>query len=171
MSASRPFSPCPPSRGNPITPPAREALATIKTASKEAVVELRSILGVLRHADDGDSAPRGPAPGLGALDELASRASAAGVDVTVETDIDPTDLPRAVDLAAYRIVQEALTNVARHADPPTATVAVHCRNGTLTVSVADRGRRRHHPAERWQRLTRDARAAASVGGTLVAGPG
>lgn len=99
-----------------IPDPTREALQTIKAASKEALVELRSILGVLRHADDGDAAPRAPVPGLATVNELAARAEAAGVDVTLTIDVDPRDLPRAVDMAAYRIIQEALTNVARR--PP-----------------------------------------------------
>lgn len=153
--------------------PAREALQTIKAASKEALVELRSVLGVLRHVDDGDSAPRAPAPGLGSVEELVGRARSAGVEVTVGLDVDPDDLPRAVDLAAYRIVQESLTNVARHAEPPIATVAVHRDGDTLVVSIIDAGagrRRADALPSGGNGLPGMRERAASVGGTLVAGP-
>jgi signal transduction histidine kinase len=152
---------------------AREALQTIKSASKEALVELRSILGVLRHADEGEGAPRAPAPGLAAMADLVSRSAVAGVDVTLDVDPDLGDLPRAVDLAAYRIVQESLTNVARHADPPVATVSLHRSNGTLVVSVVDdgTGHRRGEPLPSGGNgLPGMRERAASVGGTLAAGP-
>ena len=156
-----------------IPDPTREALQTIKTASKEALIELRSILGVLRHADDGDIAPRAPAPGLATVDELVARANAAGVEVTLAVDVDPRDLPRPVDMAAYRIIQEALTNVARHADPPVATVTVHRADDTLVVSITDTGsgHRRGEPLPRGGNgLPGMRERAASVGGSLVAGP-
>jgi signal transduction histidine kinase len=154
--------------------PASEALQTIKSASKEALVELRAILGVLRHADDSDALPRAPTPGLATIDELVVRAQAAGADVTVRrVDVDPGHLPRAVDLAAYRIVQESLTNVARHADPPVATVDVHTDDGTLVVSITDVGTGRRRPdtlPRGGNGLPGMRERAASVGGTLVAGP-
>lgn len=156
-----------------LSEPAREALQTIKTASKEALVELRSILGVLRHADDGDAAPRAPTSGLAMVEELVSRARSAGVAVTLKIDVEPSALPRAVDLAAYRIVQESLTNVARHADPPVATVAVHHIDDTLVVSITDvgAGPRRSDPLPSGGNgLPGMRERAASVGGTLVAGP-
>lgn len=156
-----------------IPDPTREALQTIKAASKEALVELRSILGVLRHADDGDAAPRAPAPGLATVNELVVRAQAAGVDVTLTIDVDPSDLPRSVDMAAYRIIQEALTNVARHADPPVATVAVHRSDDTLVLSITDvgTGHRRSDPLPSGGNgLPGMRERAASVGGTIVAGP-
>lgn len=156
-----------------IPDPTREALQTIKAASKEALVELRSILGVLRHADDGDAAPRAPAPGLATVNELVVRAQAAGVDVTLTIDVDPSDLPRSVDMAAYRIIQEALTNVARHADPPVATVAVHRSDDTLVLSITDvgTGHRRSDPLPSGGNgLPGMRERAASAGGTIVAGP-
>jgi signal transduction histidine kinase len=151
----------------------REALETIKSASKEALVELRSILGVLRHADEGDSAPRAPTPGLATIAELVGRAQAAGVDVTLHVDVDPSELPRPVDMAAFRIVQESLTNVARHASPPIATVVVHRADDTLVVSITDIGagsRRADHLPSGGNGLPGMRERAASVGGTLVAGP-
>lgn len=156
-----------------IPAPTREALQTIKAASKEALVELRSILGVLRHADEGDDAPRSPMPGLATVDELIVRAESAGVDVTLRMDVEPGDLPRAVDMAAYRIIQESLTNVARHADPPVATVDVHTDGETLVVSITDVGsgrRRADALPSGGNGLPGMRERAASVGGILVAGP-
>src|SRR5580658_8287147 len=90
---------------------AREALAAIHDVSKQALSELRSVLGVLR-APGGEGAPLGPSPGLDRLGELAE--GTAGIDVQVITDGAPRPVPAGVDVAAYRIVQEALTNSVRH---------------------------------------------------------
>ncbi|HWC37053.1 MAG TPA: sensor histidine kinase [Acidimicrobiales bacterium] len=116
---------------------ARTALTAIKDASKEALVELRSVLGVLRQLDEG--APRSPTPGLDRLDEVVARASSAGLPVQVEVEGPPTTLPPGVDLAAYRIVQEALTNVARHAGPAQATVRISYGDRDLVVQIDDDG--------------------------------
>lgn len=151
----------------------REALTTIKAASKTALVELRAILGVLRHADEGDAAPRAPSPGLGRLDELVASARAAGVEITERIDVDPASLTLAVDRAAYRILQEALTNVARHADPPIANVDVERVDDMLVVSVTDvgTGRRHNDPLPGGGNgLPGMRERAAAVGGTLEAGP-
>src|SRR5205807_5855130 len=101
---------------------ARPALTAIKQASKDALGELRSVLEVLRRSDEAE--PRTPQPGLDELDDLISRAGAAGLEVTVEVDGVPRPLPVDVDLAAFRIVQEAVTNVARHAGQSTAAIRV-----------------------------------------------
>ncbi len=116
---------------------ARTALAAIKQASKETLQELRTTLGVLRQVDEG--APRAPAPGLSRLGDLIERSAAAGVQVTVETVGDPRPLPPNVDLAAFRIVQEALTNVYRHAQATAAIVRVEYRPGELALRVEDDG--------------------------------
>src|SRR5499426_1284485 len=100
----------------------RSSLATVKQASKEALRELRSVLDILRQ--DGERAPRSPASTLARLGELASQVSASGLEVRAETEGSVRPLPFGVDLAAYRIVQEALTNVARHSGAATATVRV-----------------------------------------------
>jgi signal transduction histidine kinase len=102
---------------------ARSALATIKQASKDVLTEMRSVLGVLRAVDE--AAPRVPAPSLARLDELVVSSSDAGLDVHAEIRGDPVQLPTSVDVAAYRILQEALTNAARHgaAAPTTALIA------------------------------------------------
>jgi signal transduction histidine kinase len=116
---------------------ARTALTAIKDASKEALVELRSVLGVLRQLDE--DAPRSPAPGLDRLDDVVARATAAGLPVHVEVEGPPTALPPGVDLAAYRIVQEALTNVVRHAGPAQATVRISYGDRDLVLQVDDDG--------------------------------
>jgi signal transduction histidine kinase len=117
---------------------ARTALSAIKQASKDALGELRSVLEVLRRS--GEEEPRTPQPGLDELDDLVSRAGAAGVAVTVEVDGSPRELPAEVDLAAFRIVQEAVTNVARHAGQSSAMIRVAYGKHDLTVQVDDNGR-------------------------------
>jgi signal transduction histidine kinase len=117
---------------------ARTALAAIKQASREALGELRSVLDVLRHGEDG--APRSPAPGLAQLDELVRRTTAAGIPVRSTVTGTPRPLPGSVDVAAYRIVQEALTNVVRHAGPARAAVTLTYADDGLTVQVDDDGR-------------------------------
>ena len=117
---------------------ARTALTAIKAASKDALGELRSVLDVLRQVDEGP--PRSPTAGLEDLDRLVSGATAAGIDVRVLTEGTPRPLPPSVDLAAFRIVQEALTNVTRHAGQATATISLTYSDTDLTVQVDDDGR-------------------------------
>src|SRR5919197_2651143 len=117
---------------------AQSALAAIKQASKEALAELRSVLDILRQ--EGEPAARAPTWTLARLEDLVSQAAAAGLVVHTETDGEVRRLPFAVDVAAFRIVQEALTNVTRHAGPATATVRVSYGDGELTVQVDDDGR-------------------------------
>ena len=118
---------------------ARTALTAIKQASKDALRELRSTLDVLRQVDE--APPRHPATGLDRLDELVAGATAAGLRVRTEVEGAARTLPPEVDLAAFRIVQEGLTNATRHAGPgTTATVRVAYGAGDLTVQVEDDGR-------------------------------
>jgi signal transduction histidine kinase len=114
-----------------------EALRAIKAVSGEAARELRAILGVLRHADDGDlpSTRRG----VGGLDALAATISSAGVPTRVAISGRPRPLLADVDQAAYRIVQESLTNVLRHAGPASAAVRVVYEPDRLVVEVVDDG--------------------------------
>jgi signal transduction histidine kinase len=114
-----------------------EALSAIHGVSRQALVELRSILGVLRDVDD--ELPRDPAPSLANLDDLVATARSAGLQVRVSGDELGGSLPRAVDVAAYRIVQEALTNAARHAAGSTAVVRIASDDGDLVVEVEDNG--------------------------------
>jgi signal transduction histidine kinase len=117
---------------------ARTALTAIKAASKDALGELRSVLDVLRQLDEGP--PRAPTAGLDDLERLVAGAAAAGIDVRVVTEGTPRPLPPSVDLAAFRIVQEALTNVTRHAGQATATISLNYGEDDLTVQVDDDGR-------------------------------
>jgi signal transduction histidine kinase len=150
---------------------ARTALSAIKDVSKDGLVELRSILGVLRQVDD--AAPRSPVPTLERLDELIERARANGVDVRLETQGDLQELPRNVDLAAYRIIQESLTNVARHSTRPDAVVSLMRRDGVLDIDIVDRGSSSRSDATRFAAghgIAGMRERAASVGGALTAGP-
>jgi signal transduction histidine kinase len=115
-----------------------EALRAIKAVSGEASRELRAILGVLRRVDDGQSAV--PTRGLGGLDALAATTSSAGAPTRVTISGRPRPLLAAVDQAAYRIVQESLTNVLRHAGPANASVRVAYELDRLVVEVVDDGR-------------------------------
>jgi signal transduction histidine kinase len=116
---------------------ARTALTAIKQASKDTLRELRATLGMLRGVDE--EVPRRPTPGLADLPELARQAGTTGLRVTVEVEGERRPLPAPVDLAAYRIVQEALTNVRKHAAAATATVHLSYSAAALTVRVDDDG--------------------------------
>jgi signal transduction histidine kinase len=116
---------------------ARAALSAIKSASKEALEELRTMLTTLRRDDD--VAPRSPAPGLDRLPELIELTRAAGFSVEVKVAGKAPPLPAAVHLAAYRIVQESLTNVARHAGPARVTVRVTYDDANVHVEIDDDG--------------------------------
>src|SRR3984957_3385060 len=109
------------------------ALLAIQEASADAARELRTPLGVLRSDEDGDSS------GLGHLDRLAARARAAGLPVTVNVTGAERALPPEVDQAAYRIVQEALTNISRHAGQASAWVHLCYTSDTLEIRVDDDG--------------------------------
>jgi signal transduction histidine kinase len=117
---------------------ARKALAAISVASREALQELRATLGVLRQIDDGPE-PRSPSPGLAQLDGVIADAAASGVEVALAVDGEPRDLPSGVDLAAYRIIEEALTNVVRHANAARAQIAIRYRPAVVEIEVEDDG--------------------------------
>ena len=115
------------------------ALLAIQEAGADAARELRATLGVLRSEEDGDGS------GLGQLDSLVARARAAGLPVTVTVTGAERPLPPEVDQAAYRIVQEALTNVSRHAGQACASVHLHYAPDALAVEVDDDGQGGHQP--------------------------
>jgi signal transduction histidine kinase len=116
---------------------ARTALAAINEASAEALREVRSVLGVLR--GDGEEPPRAPTAGLARLDELVSRATAAGVAVALDVHGEQRPLPASLDLAAFRIVQESLTNIVRHARAGQATIALTYGQDELALQIDDDG--------------------------------
>jgi signal transduction histidine kinase len=117
---------------------AEEALIAISRTSRESLDELRATLGAVRRGDDLDD--RTPAPGLARLAALVERTRSVGVPVELEINVPPKWLPVAIDLAAYRIVQESLTNVLRHAGPATAAVDIYVDADALRVEVTDTGR-------------------------------
>jgi len=150
---------------------AAESLQAIKTASKEGLRELRAILNVLRQADDAD--PTQPAPGTAQLEDLIAGASRAGLETAFTVTGDPVPLPAAVDLAAYRIIQESLTNTIRHAGPATASVTLGYAHDELRVDVTDTGRGQPVLAGNGggHGLAGMRERAAAVGGTVETGPG
>ena len=120
---------------------AADSLAAIRQASDEALGELHAMLGVLREGDGHGrgEAPLSPAPGLDELDALVAQAAGAGLEVQVSLEGAPRRLPPAVDLAAYRVVQESLTNVVRHAAASRAEVTVTHGGDRVVVEVTDDG--------------------------------
>jgi signal transduction histidine kinase len=154
---------------------AAESLEAIRQASDEALGELHAMLGVLR--DDGDGRPPlAPAPGLAELDTLVAQAGKAGVEVRVTVEGEPRRLPSAVDLAAYRVVQESLTNVVRHARASRAEVTVTHGERCVEVEVVDDGRGpppghgSSNGAGSGQGILGMRERARAIGGTLEAGP-
>jgi signal transduction histidine kinase len=118
---------------------AAKALAAIEATSRAALTELRRLLGVLRQEGE----PQGslaPVPGLADLDGLLAEVAKAGLGVRLRVEGTPAPLPAGVDLSAYRIVQEALTNVVKHAGPARAQVVVGYGDRDVTVEVTDDGR-------------------------------
>jgi signal transduction histidine kinase len=148
-----------------------DALGVIKSVSKDGLRELRAILNVLRQTDEPD-APF-PAPGLAQIGDLIASAKTAGLPVTLTVTGSPGPLPSEVDLAAYRIVQESLTNAIRHAGPASATVSLGFTGTELAVEIADNGLGSPVAAESsggGHGLPGMRERAASVGGALDAGP-
>ena len=120
-------------------PPSVELLSGIETASRQAMIEIRQALGVIRSSADGAA----PLPGLTQLPGLTRQMALAGL--TVRLDGPAGTLPGSVDLTAYRIVQEGLTNVTRHSAAGTATVTFRRRPGTVQITITDDGPARHSP--------------------------
>ncbi|MDQ4008616.1 MAG: sensor histidine kinase [Actinomycetota bacterium] len=147
---------------------AATALTAISRTSTEALEELRATLALVRRdADDADA--RTPLPGLGRLDDLEQRMSHAGLSVRVSTTGTPVGLPPQVDLAAYRVVQEALTNVLRHSPATVARVQVDYETDAVALTVTSSGTAE---AERAGGLGMPGMRGRveSLGGTFSAGP-
>jgi signal transduction histidine kinase len=149
--------------------PARAALTAIKGASVEALGELQSVLEVLRHGYE--NPPRSPTSGLAHLGDLVAKTEAAGLRVRTSIGGTPRTLPRSVDLAAFRIVQESLTNVSRHAGDAKAEVTIGYGERDLTVLIEDDGRGSASTTTSGGRGIEGMRErVAALGGELEAGP-
>jgi signal transduction histidine kinase len=146
------------------------AMAEIKDLSAVALRDLRSTLSLLRQ--DGDVAPTGPAAELSELPRLVEGVRAAGVDAVadVDVDVDATPISSSVGQAGFRIVQESLTNVLRHADAATAQVRVSVISGMLDIEVVDDGRGGDVDATDGHGVRGMAERAAALGGRVAAGP-
>ncbi|MBE3008023.1 sensor histidine kinase [Microbispora sp. NEAU-D428] len=151
----------------------RQVLASIEETGRGAVDELRRMLGLLRGPADS-----GPQAGLDRLDDLLDQVRAAGLDATLEVRGDPAPLPAGLDMSAYRIVQEALTNALKHAGPTRATVTVDYRPGELHLEIVDLGPREGRAQARARGAGQEGghgligmrERAALFHGTLTAGP-
>jgi signal transduction histidine kinase len=115
----------------------RDALQGVERAGRLALAEMRRLLGAMR--SDGEEAELGPQPGLDGLDSLLEEIERAGLPVELHVDGDPFPLPRGIDLSAYRIVQEGLTNALKHARATTADVIVRYRPHALQLEIRDNG--------------------------------
>jgi signal transduction histidine kinase len=155
---------------------ARQALGTVETNTRAALVEMRRLLGVLRQGDE-PTTSLAPAPGLADVPDLVQQLSEVGLIVDLRADdVPPGGVPDGVDLSAYRIIQEGLTNVLRHGGP-TAEVAIGYAPGTVEIEICDDGR----PSDSRLRQGGGARGPGHgligmrervgvYGGTLTAGP-
>ena len=156
-------------RGGP-TADTQQALTDVEATARQALGELRQLLGVLRH--NGDPPARAPAPGLDQLGHLLDDVRRAGLPVEASTEGDPVPLPPAVDMSAYRIVQEALTNVLKHAGCAPTSVVIGYTGQDLRIKVAN-GRPAGHPSRAGpgsgQGLAGMRERVAMFGGELHAG--
>ncbi|MFF2790635.1 sensor histidine kinase [Streptomyces sp. NPDC058049] len=121
---------------------AHAALQTIEAAARETLSGLRRMLGALRQAEPGQQAeavPLDPAPGLADIDRLAERTTKAGVRVDVRRQGERRQLPPEIDMSAYRIIQEAVTNVVRHTGATSCQVSIDCQDSELSIEVLDSG--------------------------------
>jgi signal transduction histidine kinase len=150
--------------------PAPEALAKIERSGREALIEMRRLLGVLRDPAEGEGLA--PQPGVAELAALAEGVRAAGLQVRLAVEGDHVALPTAVDVSAYRIVQEALTNVLKHAGPASADVTVGCVDGAVVIEITDDGvgAAVADPSVGGHGLIGMRERAAIFGGDLLAGP-
>ncbi|MFI5805487.1 sensor histidine kinase [Streptomyces sp. NPDC051561] len=152
---------------------AEAAFDAISSAGRDAMTQLRQMLGVLRDVPGDPLAPRAPQPGVGELPLLVERVERSGLCVTYEITGRTRVLSPALGATAYRIVQEALTNVVKHADAQHARVQLDYQECQLTLSVTDDGRGRPDPAARTagHGLLGIQERAAAHGGSATAGPG
>jgi signal transduction histidine kinase len=151
---------------------AREALAAIEATSREALSGLRRMVTGLRRADLGPRSgqvPLGPAPGLADIDRLAAMTLDTGVQVNVDWQGSREPLPADIDLSAFRIIQEAVTNVVRHASTSQCQVSISQQDGQLSIEVTDSGRGGSRAGIGYG-ITGMRERAALLGGDFSAGP-
>jgi signal transduction histidine kinase len=144
------------------------ALADVKQVSADALRDLRTTLGLLRQ--QGEAAPTSPPLDLGAVPGLIEHARGAGLHAELDVEANGTAVPSAVGAAAYRIVQEALTNVLRHADAANARVQVRVREATLEIEITDDGHGHLTAASPGLGLQGMAERSEALGGRLAVGP-
>ena len=147
-------------------PAASQRLVATERSAREALAEMRRLLGLLDEHD----ASLAPQPSLRDLGRLVEETRLAGVDIDLEVHGEPIQLPPGLELAAYRIVQEALTNVIRHARPARAHVQVACADGRLTVEVRDDGQSLSDPGRVGRGLAGMKERVALYDGELIVGP-
>jgi len=145
---------------------AREALGTIETTGRSALAELRRLLGAVR----GEGADFAPQPDLGRLDELIDQVRAGGLEVVLRVEGKPRPLPAALELSAYRVVQEALTNTLKHAQASSVDVALRYRDDGLDVEVRDDGTGNGDAHGGGHGLIGMRERVGAFGGSLDAGP-
>jgi signal transduction histidine kinase len=148
-------------------PSAREALGSIETTGRQALVEMRRLLGILREEDR--ELALAPRPSLAHLDILAERVREAGLPVELHVEGEAKPLPPGVDLSAYRIVQEALTNALKHAGPASAQVVVRYRPEEVELEISDDGRGPVDGRDGGHGLVGMRERAALVGGVVESG--
>ena len=146
---------------------AREALRSIEESGRSALTELRRLLGIVRSDEHGS---REPQPGLAALEELVEQVRATGLEVELKREGELGELPTGVDLSAYRIVQEALTNTLKHAQATRAQVLLDRRERELAIEVTDDGAGPVEESTNGHGLIGMQERVALLGGVLEAGP-
>lgn len=155
---------------------AREALATAQQVRAQAVQDLRSLVGILRDPDETAGAPGAdplelaPSTGLDGLPDLLDRVRASGLEVKLDATGDTSTLPAPVALAAYRVVQESLTNTVRHAGARSATVRLRCTDERLTIEISDDGAGEKGQTREGHGLTGMRERITALNGTFEAGP-
>ena len=148
---------------------AAQATRQISATGRDALVEMRSLLGILR--DDVVQRPLEPQPRLGELQKIVERVRAAGVPVRVELEGDPAALPEGIQLAVFRVAQEALTNTLKHAARPTAVcLTLRCDPDCIELEAIDTGPRSSDPASDGRGVRGMRERALAYGGSLEAGP-
>lgn len=146
----------------------REALDTIEATGGGALTEMRRLLGMLRTQDE--TVALAPQPSLRFIDELVAQVTAAGTPVDVTVEGEPVELPAGIDLSAYRIVQEALTNTLKHARPATAQLVIRYGKNELELEVSDTGTGTAVDKAKGHGLVGMRERVSLYGGELEAGP-